>query len=291
MKTAKALGAPALALTDKNNMFGAFDFSKTAKAEGIKPIIGTQMPLMYNKEKNKIGYLVFIAQNEIGYKNISAIMCDAQDPKHDKGNPYTFRAETLIKHHEGVIILSGGLNGLLPNMIKDGAIDKAKEIISFLSGLMGDRFYIQINRNGVGNKETKQLETQLLNFAVNGVDKVMRSDGSTLSTIPVVATSETLYVENNRHDAYEILHAIDTSTKASVTSEGIERKDESDYHFKTQMQFAELFSDIPIAVENTKHLADRCSFLVEGRNPILPAFETEGGRTEDEEPATSLCWS
>lgn len=59
--------------------------AKIAKSEKIKPIIGTQMPLMYDKENGSYGYLTFLAQNEAGYKNISKIMCDAQDPKHSKG--------------------------------------------------------------------------------------------------------------------------------------------------------------------------------------------------------------
>ena len=113
--------------------------------------------------------------------------------------------------------------------------------------------------------------------------KIQRENGELLTSIPVVATSDTLYVEEHRHDAYEILHAIDTSGKASIDDNGIERKDNNNYSFKDFESFEKLFSDMPNAVENTNQIANRCSFLVEGRDPISPAFETEGGRTEDQE--------
>ena len=280
---AKSLGHKSIALTDRNNMFGAYDFSKIAKAAGIQPIIGCQIPILYNKEENKSGYLTFLAQTEKGYENLCYIMCESQKPNSDKTNPFSLDIKALMANHEDIIILSGSDDGPLVNLLKEGKIKEARELVSFFTKLVKDRFYIQINRNRTPNKDDKAIQDTLLDIASDTTFKIKRLDGTSYAGIPVIATSEVRYTDRNRHDAYEILRAIDEGRKISIDDKEILKSDDRFFDMKNNAEFFELFKDIPEAIENTLYLPQRCGFMVKGRDPILPPFETEGGRSENDE--------
>lgn len=283
---AKSLGHKAIALTDRNNMYGAYDFSKIAKSAGIQPIIGCQMPIQYNKADKKSGYLTFLAQTEKGYQNLCYIMCESQKPNPEKSDNYSLDIKALMERNEGIIVLSGGDDGPLVNMLKDGSFNEANELVKFFNKLLKDRFYIQINRNKARSKDDVAIEAALLKIASNTEFKTRRSDGSVYEGIPVVATSEVRYADKERHDAYEILRAIDENRKVTIDGNHVNRNDDRNYAMRSNDEFIELFKDIPEAIENTLHLPARCGFMAKGRDPILPPFETEAGRSENEELRT-----
>ena len=284
VKYAKDCGAPALALTDRNNMFGAFEFSKVSKQFGIKPIIGCQMPIVFDKKENKEGYLTLLATNDIGYKNICHIMSDAQKPNKDKLNPYAMSGKVLAERNAGIIILSGGNEGLIPRMLEADMFNQAREICIFLQKYFKDRFYLQINRQS--SKLTKkefEIETQILTLSKNKEFGFVKDDGLRFNGIPVVGTSEVKYTSKDRHDAYEILRAIEEKRKVTIDGDSLVRNDNNDYHMKSQSEIEEIFSDIPVVIKNAEQVAIRCNFFVETRDPILPPFKAESGLSEDDE--------
>lgn len=286
LSKAKEEGHSALAITDRNNMFGAYEFSKFAKSLGIKPLIGCQMPITYDKKNNKVGYITLFAQNEQGYKNICHIMCESQKPDSQKADQYTINMQTLMDNAGSVIAVSGGYDGVLYRMLEEGQLENAHQLVVFLHKVFKDRLYLQINRNRKITSTDKKVEEAILKIASSQQFKIKQSDGTVINGIPVVATSEVRYTSSDRHDSYEILRAIDENRKISIDNEKIIRNDDNDYSFKSNDEFEKIFSDIPNSILNANYLAQRCSFIVEDREPILPAFETEAGRTELEELRT-----
>ncbi len=279
----KDAGGSAMAITDRNNMFGAYDFSKQAAQAGIQPIIGCQLPIAYGEDKEKRGYVVLLAQNETGYINICRLMSDAQEHKADRPNN-ALSGPKLKELNDGIILLSGSVDGLLSNMIRDRVEDKAREVADFFQKVFKDRFYMQINRSSSNqNEEDLAVEQKLLEMSRSPKFKCKKPDGSVFTGIPVVATAEVRYASKKQHDGFEILRAIDEKIRIDVDEDGVHRKDENDYHVRTKDEMIELFSDLPHALENANSIAQRCAFMVEGRDPILPAFDTAGGRTEVEE--------
>ena len=285
VKRAQALGFEALALTDRSAMFGAYDFSKLAKKAGILPIIGVQLPVAFGEGRGrKKGYLVFLAQNELGYRNLCRIMNDALRPDENGRMDGCVKPHKLADYAEGIIVLSGGEDGLLPEMLKSDKPDLALKSAKWLKGLFNDRFYIQINRTReVRNEVEAKVEAGLLELANEKRFKLVRDGEIVFRGIPVVATAEARYATPDRHDAYEILMALNATKKLDISGGTIIRQQPNEYHLRSNEEMQRLFADMPHALENTRQLAQRCAFMVTDRKPILPPFESESGRSEIEE--------
>jgi DNA polymerase III subunit alpha len=279
------LGGQAMALTDRCTMSGAYEFSKVAKEAGILPIIGVQLPILFGEGRGRRkGFLTFLAQNDVGYRNICRLMNETLRPEQGKNSHDALDRSLLRSHSEGVIVLSGGIDGALSQMILSDRTDWAKELVDELQGIFGDRFYIQINRNHAGlTADQARVEKQLLKFAQDSSYKLIRDNETVFTGIPLVATAEACYATEDRHDAFELLAAVEAGRKADVSNGDLVLKHDERFHLRSQEEMEALFPDLPHAIENTTLLADRCAFMVVDRKPILPAFETEGGRSEIEE--------
>ncbi|SOC27171.1 DNA polymerase III subunit alpha [Thalassospira xiamenensis] len=280
-------GVPALALTDKDNLFGALEFSKQAYGEGVQPIIGCDLSMEY--DSGKFGNFVLLAQNETGYKNVCAIVKGAHERRDNgKGQFITpgipnVTAETLEKHAEGVIFLTGeSQNGLIPSLIKRNETI-ADETLQWLLSIFGDRLYIEICRTGFENAEDLALEEKLIGLAYRKDRPVVCSDGQVRSDVPLVATTDVWYATPDRHEPWLLLKAINSKQVVTINDDGVVNADPRRYHIRSDSEFTELFKDIPEAIENTRNIARRSAFKVYGRDPVLPAFPCEDGRTEDEE--------
>ncbi|MEM6810968.1 MAG: DNA polymerase III subunit alpha [Pseudomonadota bacterium] len=249
VKKAKLNQMPAVAITDTNNMFGALEFSMAAIDSGIQPILGCQVN--FNSEGQ---HLVFIVQNEIGYKNLSKLISDAYMGG-DGSKQVSITMDEISDCHEGLICLSGGPVHGVTNQ-KD--ILKLKEIFA-------DRFYIELQRHG--QKEEDQFEDILLNLAYE-------------HDIPFVATNDVYFGSVDMHEAHDALLCI---AEGRYISEEDRRKVTKHHFLKSEEDMVELFKDIPEAIQNTVHIAKRCSFLLKPIDPILPPFETEGDNDEVQE--------
>ena len=285
VKRAKELGGSALALTDRDAMYGAYEFSKTAKSEGIFPIVGAQLPLSFKtEEKGKTvsitGYMVFLAQNEEGYRNICRMMSEAHRPKDDGSNFVPTRM--LIENSEGVILLSGADDGFLAEMIRRGYEKSARQAAAVFAQAMPGRFYVQINRaSTTRSNEEKKVERILLDIAKSTNSDDHENGG--FAGCPIIATSEVRYTTEDRVDAYELLNAIADKSNVDLDGDRVQRSTEVSYHMRGEEEMNRLFADIPHAIENARQLPNRFSFLVDGRDPILPAYDTVGGRSEIDE--------
>ncbi len=241
--------SPAVAVTDTNNMFGALEFAMAAQAKGVQPINGAQINLGEAEQQ-----VVLLVQNDAGYKNLSKIISDAY-MHGDLSKPVATSFDELANHSNGLICLSGGA---IKGFREEKDILRLKEIF-------GDRFYIELQRHGL--REEDLHEPALIDLAY-------------AHDIPLVATNDAYFANPEMHQAHDALLCI---AEGRYITEDDRRKATPEHYLKTPKEMIELFSDIPEAIENTLHIAKRCSFILKEIAPLLPPFETGEGRDEVEE--------
>ncbi len=240
---------PALAVTDSNNMFGALEFSMAVTGKGVQPIIGCQLNVGEAEKQ-----LVFLVQNDAGYKNLSKLVSDAY-MEGDVTKLVATSFEALKEHSDGLICLSGGA-------IK-GFRDE-RDILA-LKEIFDDRFYIELQRHGL--KEEDLHEEALIDLAY-------------AHNIPLVATNDVYYAAPDMYEAHDALLCI---AEGRYITEADRRKATPEHYFKSAQEMVELFSDIPEAIQNTVKIAQRCSYILKAIDPLLPPFDTAEGRNEIDE--------
>lgn len=250
---------PAVAVTDTNNLFGALEFAQAAAGTGIQPIIGTQIQLGLEGHQ-----LVLIAQTDKGYLNLSQLVSEAfleTDPQENAHIDW----EQLEACSEGLICLTGGLAGPVGQYLLHNQNKEAETVLKRLKKLFGDRLYLELQRHGW--QEEDRIEGAMIDLAYK-------------HDVPLVATNDCYFPYKKMHEAHDALLCI---AGGRYVTEDDRRKVTPEHYFKSAMEMRELFKDIPEACDNTLVIAQRCSFLLKSINPILPPFDTEGGRTEVEE--------
>ena len=260
---AKELGMDAIALTDHGVMYGAIDFYKACKKEGIKPIIGCEvyvaMRSRYDKEPgidNKYYHLILLAKNQQGYKNLSKLVSLGflegyyYKPRIDK--------EILEKYHEGLVCLSACLAGEINQKLLYGKEEDAEETALWHKNLFGEDYYIEIQNNGL---QEQVLANQKLVKLARKLD------------IPLVATNDAHYLK--KEDAYnhEVLLCIQTGKRMS--DEDRMRFETDELYVKSPEEMSEYFSSFPDAVENTVKIAEKCNVEFEFGHTILPNYDVE----------------
>jgi len=257
----KADGMTACALTDTNMMSGAAEFSDLMPKNKLQPIIGVEISLNHHTADPKIlrmeslSKIVLLAQNHEGYLNLcelSRIMY-MRGENHHLG-PYVSWDE-LATHSAGVICLSGAHTGPLGMALLNNQDTAARGYAGRLVEIFGDRFYIEIQRHGL---ETEiKTEPGFLAIAKD-------------LNIPIVATNDVCFAADSDYESADALGCVLGQTK--VIDPSRPRKS-SEQYFKSSQEMAELFSDLPEAIENTVVIARRCGFMVNvHERPLLPRF-------------------
>ncbi|MFA6279193.1 MAG: DNA polymerase III subunit alpha [Bdellovibrionales bacterium] len=265
---------PAVALTDKGNLFGALEFAMAASGAGVQPIIGCQLAVVRPDQKDKLparrdlyDQIVLLVQNELGYRNLCALVTQSFLVT-DRPDPYVTEEE-LARHAGGLIALTGGIDGVVGRLLAEGQAEAAQEKLLALRDLFFDRLYVEITRHHggeVGAREQK-IEKALIDLAY-------RHD------LPLVATNDVYFGDESMMDAHDALLCI---SDKRLVEEGNRRRLTPDHRFKSAAEMRALFADVPEACDNTLVIARRCAFMPEPRRPILPPFPMEEGRTEVEE--------
>ena len=258
-----ALGMPAVAITDQMNMCGLVKFYSEAHNLGIKPIIGTDFWVTNEVFGDEPFRLTLIAMNNEGYKNITILISKAYLRGH-LSHRAVIDQEWLAEHSEGVIILSGAQHGDVGvGLMKNNAkiLDSALE---FYQTHFPDRFYLELIRTG------RQGEEDYLHLAVELAEQ---------RDLPVVATNEVCFIDREGFDAHEIRVCIHDGYTLDDNRRPKRYSDQQ--YLRTAEEMAELFSDIPEAIENTVEIAKRCNVTVRLNEYFLPQFPTGGMTTED----------
>ena len=258
---AKELEMDSIALTDHGVMFGAVDFYKACKKEGVKPIIGCEVYVAprtrFDKEPNidnHYYHLILLAKNQTGYKNLSYLVSMG----FTEGFYYKPRIdyEILEKYHEGLICLSACLAGHVNREILNNNLEKAEEVALWYKRVFGEDYYLEIQPNGLP-------EQILANQKLIEISKKL--------DIPLVATNDAHYLK--KEDAYnhEILLCIQTGKK--MTDEDRMRMGTDEFYLKSPEEMIEYFKNVPEAIENTVKIAEKCNVDFEFGNTKLPNYE------------------
>ena len=271
-KLAKALknqGVKAVGITDHGNMFGAIDFYKTMRKEGIKPIIGMEA---YIHNQEDIGdkttkqrfHLCLYAKNEIGYKNLMYLSSQS----YINGFYYYPRInkKILIEHSEGLVCsgacLQGEVNWHLnlnnKRNVQFGAkgYERAKEIALEYKSIFGEDFYLEIMRHGIGD----QL------FIDDDIIKIAQETG-----IKLIATNDTHYLEQDNAEAHEAFMCI--AMNKEFDDPNRLRHSVHEFYLKSPQAMSELFADIPEAISNTQEIVDKCNLEIKLGDPTPPKFK------------------
>ena len=247
-------------LSDTSNLCGSLEFSENLSKSGTQPMIGTQ--ILFNF-KDEVGLLPLIAMTEIGYKKIVELSSKSYLNSAETLDPQC-KLEHLMDEPEGVILLSGSINGLIGKLFNKGKFAEIEEIYKLIKKNYGDNFYIEIQRHNDQNE--KSFENYNLNL-------------SKKLNLPIIATQEIYYLNKSMHDAHEALICIGQKTYLNDKN----RLSFSDQHyFKSSDEMNKLFLDLPEALENNYNLPLRCSFRPISSKPILPNISSEKSGNADQ---------
>ena len=260
---AKELGMTSLAITDHGNMYGAVDFYKECKKQGIKPIIGCEVYVAprtrFDKDKaldKEYNHLILLVKNETGYKNLIKMVSLAFTegfyfkPRIDR--------DLLEKHSEGLICLSACIQGEIPQLILKKDYESAKREALWYSELFGEgNYYLEIQDHDIPEEK----------LIIDGLKRL-----SDETKIPLVATNDVHYIDKKDADIQQVLICIATNHVLGEDT-GLEFHSDN-FYLKSEDEMRELFSYAPEAVDNTAKIADMCNFDFEFGNTKLPFFET-----------------
>jgi len=264
---AKKKGFAALALTDHGTMYGAIEFYKKCKAEGIKPIIGMEAYVAPQGRLVKEGrmsdrpyHLILLSKNFVGYKNLMRLSSVA----HIEGFYYKPRIdwEILKKYKEGLIILSGCVSSELSKTVLSDKKEIALQIASQYKKEFGEDYYIEIQRQPIIEDQEFERKRKNLNSGLVEISKKL--------SIPLVATADCHYLEPHDADAQDLMVCIETGKTVQDTDRLDMRG--TDLSLKTEAEMNDLFSDLPEALENTGKVADKVNIEIPLRNWAFPHF-------------------
>jgi len=267
----KKLGMDSVALTDHGNIYGAVEFYKKAIERGIKPIIGCEAYLAFEKmtqERPNIDdkryHLVLLVKNERGYKNLVKLITRS----HLEGFYYKPRIdeEILAQYSEGLIGLSACLQGKIPKLILAKKIDEAQKTALKYQEIFGsENFYLELQHH------PNLKEQKIVNKALINISEKLK--------IPLVATNDSHYLKPEDADAQDVLMLINTGADPNDPERLTLKAD--DFSLRSTEKMIEDFKEIPEAIENTQKIADLCSFQFELGKTKLPKFEVPNEKTLD----------
>jgi len=275
VQRAKELGMTSLAITDHGVMYGAIKFYLEAIEAGIKPIIGCEVYVAPNSrfsrnaaDKNNY-HLLLLAKNQSGYRNLIRLTTAA----HLEGFYYKPRVdkELLEQHHDGLIAFSSCLAGEIPRLVLERRLEEAKQVALWYKQTFGD-FYLEIQRHPI--PELEQINPALISMA----DEL---------NIPLVATNDVHYINQEDAPSHDLLMCI--GTNSSIHDEKRMKMAGDFYYLKSAEEMAELYKDIPQALENTERIAEVCNLKLEFGRLHLPEIDLPQGKSADQFLA-DLCY-
>ena len=262
-KTAADRGFPAIAITDRNGLYGVSAFASAAKDKGVQPIIGTMLAVArpengganpgFGPASPRIDWLALYAQDETGYNNLCHLVSKAHLDRPLEFDAHVTLAD-LVGHTDGLIALTAAGEGALARLLADGQVPAAEAYADRLCELFPQRLYIEIARRGEAVEEAS--EDALVDMAY-------------ARKLPLVATNPACFAEPGFYPAHDAMLCIASSTH--VDSQDRPRSSR-EWWIKSAAVMDELFADLPEAIANTLVVAQRTAFAPPKRKPLLPSL-------------------
>ena len=261
---AAAAHMPAVAVTDLANLFGAVKFFQKAVKAGVKPILGSDVWLENPVDRNKPYRLVLLCLDRQGYLNLNQLLTRAYTEGQHSGRPCIQR-EWFTGFSDGLIALSGALDGDIGQALVGGHADAAERLVREYQQWFPQRFYIELQRTG------QPLQEECVHASVELAARV---------GLPVAATNAVQFLKADEFEAHEVRVCIQDSRILTDTRRP--RLYTPEQYFRSAEEMADLFQDIPEALANTVEIARRCNFRLDlGRN-FLPDFPLPPGQNVEQ---------
>ncbi len=265
VNAAKNFNMPALGLTDRDNFFGAMEFSQLAIEKGIQPIIGVDTAVGFQHGDQWLaGRVAIFCCSVVGYKKIIGAMSDAYQ-RQEAGKDFVIPLDALQHNQDGtdgLIVLTGGRSGVLMPFIYHHQAHVAEIFLEKLAGLFPNRCYIELQRhhNDIREDEIERAsEDALLDMAFK-------------KSLPLIATNDNHFMTPDLVLAQSALMCIAAQKK--INDEDRPQLT-AEHYFKSGAAMEALFADLPEAIAQTRVVAQRCHFILEKTKPIIPVFRPE----------------
>ena len=266
---AREQGMPAVAVTDRNNLFGALEFAQYAAKAGVQPIIGCDLGIRREDEGGiSVGgkplaadCLTLLVQNETGYLNLMRLV-SRMHLEFKTGSLAALPITELAGHTDGLLALVGSTGSALGRLLLAGQMPAAGHLLDRLQGQFDGRLFIELQRHG--EEAERRIEEPLLELAY-------------ALGVPLVATNDVHFPGAEMYEAHDVLLCIEQGAHIEDPNR---RRLTPEHYFKTAAEMRELFSDLPEACDNTMVIAQRCAYMPEPRKPILPRYTKLAGRAE-----------
>lgn len=259
-------------MTDHGNMFGCFSFVKEAKANGLKPILGCEFYMVADRhkhsflksggEKDERFHQLLLAKNQTGYENLSKL-CSLGFIEGLYGKFPRIDKELLLKYHEGIIATSCCVGAEIPQAIVKGDLAGAEQKLKWWLELLGEDFYIEIQRHrGCENIDESGVSQEQINQVLLKLAEKYK--------VKTIVTNDVHYLEEEDYISHDVLLCINTNSNVEETDRF--QFPSSDFYFKTTAQMQKQFGDLPHAIEQTFEIAERCFIPNLERDVLLPNF-------------------
>ena len=267
VKRVKALGMPAVAMTDHGNIFGAVEFHNAANDAGIKPILGCELYICKkedhrtDKEGDSYNHLIVLAENDEGYRNLVKIVSEASL----HGFYYKPRVSKrfLSEHARGLIGLSGCLKGEVAESLTEGKYESARRAAATYADIFGrENFYLEIQDQGLPDE--KRIQPNLL--------KLEKELG-----LPLVATNDSHYLCEEDAHAQDVMVCIQTGK--SINDANRLKFHGNQFYVKGPAEMEKVFTGYEQFLTRTREIADRCSVRLEKVHDPFPQFDVPPGYT------------
>ena len=254
---------PAVALTDLTNIYGLVKFYQSALSQGVKPLLGADLWIENPDQPDKPFRMPVLCQNKAGYLSLKELISRAFQENQKHGRAQVKKA-WLEAQHEGLLLLSGANFGDVGAELIKGNIAGATVLAERWKKLLGDRYYLELQRTGrAGDQQVVEGSVAL----------------SRQLDIPVVATNDVVFLKQDEYETHETRVAINEGM--ALDDPRRERLYSDQQYLKSADEMAALFADIPSAVENSWYIATRCNVEVLLGEYFLPEFPIPADFAQD----------
>ena len=313
---AAALSMQACAITDEGNMYGVIEFYKACQSAKVKPIIGCELMLAPHSRLDKkripgvpAGFpIILLAKNQQGYQNL----CKLSSIAHLEGFYYTPRIdkEVLAAHAEGLICLSGPLQGMIPFLLLQNREKEALGEVKWFHELFGEDFYLELQRHTMSEAQITQDGMDKEGWLLQNYRDFVRGQEVLIGQlkeigkregIRLVATVGSHYLERDDWKAHEILMNIQSGEPCEIWERDSQGNPKNrvlnpkrqvlfshQMHFRSSKEMEVLFADIPEALETTLHINEKITLQLDFKARYYPVF-TPPDQMSKEDFLRKLC--
>ncbi len=271
---AAAAGMPALGLTDLSNVFGLVKFYQEARAKGVKPVIGCDLWLENEADRDKPYRMLLLCQSRAGYLRLCDLITRAYRSNQYRGRPELKKGWLAEGGTDGLIALSGAHHGDIGQALAVDNPKQAQRLAQDWGQLFPGRFYIELQRlgNGAAAHGGSGVPVETYVQRALGLASKMK--------LPVVATHPVQFVKREDFRAHEARVCI--AQGYTLSDQRRPKVFSAEQYFRTQAEMAQAFKDVPQALANSVEIAKRCSLEIELGKTRLPQFQTPNNMSLDE---------